>query len=180
METFVQRSPCEKARHGGEWIAVPKRLKRPRRKGPSHPWIEPAIEANDVLDRFHPAVSSWFREHVRRADAAQRLGWPAIASGQNTLIVAPTGSGKTLAAFLAASTTSGGPRGEGKGVRILYVSPLKALNQDVWRNLQFPLEGILARSQAIGTPLPALTVAVRSGDTPATSGPGWSASRPTS
>ncbi len=122
--------------------------------------------ADDVLDRFHPAVASWFREQFGEPTPAQRLGWPAIASGQNALIVAPTGSGKTLAAFLAAlDHLWRTPRLE-KGVRILYLSPLKALNQDVWRNLQFPLEGILARSKAMGTPLPALSVAVRSGDTP--------------
>jgi ATP-dependent Lhr-like helicase len=120
-----------------------------------------------VLDRFHPAVSSWFRDQFGEPTPAQRLGWPAIASGQHTLIVAPTGSGKTLAAFLAAlDHIWRTPRLE-KGVRILYISPLKALNQDVWRNLQFPLEGILAKSAEIGAPLPALRVAVRSGDTPA-------------
>jgi ATP-dependent Lhr-like helicase len=123
-------------------------------------------QEDDVLDRFHPAVSSWFREQFGEPTPPQRMGWPTIASGQNTLIVAPTGSGKTLAAFLAAlDHLWRTPRRE-KGVRILYVSPLKALNQDVGRNLQFPLEGILARSQAIGDPLPPLTVGVRSGDTP--------------
>ena len=67
--------------------------------------------ADEVLDRFHPAVASWFREQFGEPTPPQRMGWPAIASGQNTLIVAPTGSGKTLAAFLAASTTSGGRPG---------------------------------------------------------------------
>ena len=96
-----------------------------------------------MLDRFHPAVASWFREQFGEPTPPQRMGWPAIASGQNTLIVAPTGSGKTLAAFLAAlDHLWRTPRRE-KGVRILYVSPLKALNQDVGRNLQFPLDGIL-------------------------------------
>ncbi len=127
---------------------------------------QPDDRADDVLDRFHPAVSSWFREQFGEPTPAQRLGWPAIASGQNALIVAPTGSGKTLAAFLAAlDHLWRAPRQE-KGVRILYISPLKALNQDVWRNLQFPLEGILVRSKAMGMPLSALSVAVRSGDTP--------------
>ena len=83
------------------------------------------------------------------------------------LIVAPTGSGKTLAAFLAALDHLWRTHRQEKGVRILYVSPLKALNQDVWHNLQFPLDGILAESQLIGASLPALRVAVRSGDTPA-------------
>ncbi len=109
------------------------------------------------------------------------MGWPAIASGQNTLIVAPTGSGKTLAAFLAAlDHLWQTPRRE-KGVRILYVSPLKALNQDVGRNLQFPLDGILEQSQAMETPLPRLDGRrpQRRHAEPRT-GPGWSASRPTS
>ena len=119
------------------------------------------------LDRFHPAVSSWFRDQFGEPTPAQRLGWPAIASGRHTLIVAPTGSGKTLAAFLAALDHIWRTPRAAKGVRILYVSPLKALNQDVWQNLQFPLSGILARSEAIASPLPALRVAVRSGDTPA-------------
>ena len=122
---------------------------------------------DDVLDRFHPAVSSWFREQFGNPTAAQRLGWPAIASGRHTLIVAPTGSGKTLAAFLAALDHIWRTPREQKGVRILYVSPLKALNQDVWHNLQFPLGGILAKSEAMGSRLPSLRVAVRSGDTPA-------------
>jgi ATP-dependent Lhr-like helicase len=129
----------------------------------------PADDRGDsVLDRFHPAVSSWFRQQFSESTPAQRLGWPAIASGQHALIVAPTGSGKTLAAFLAALDHLWRTPRQEKGVRILYVSPLKALNQDIWRNLQIPLDGILAASQAIGSPLPPLTTAVRSGDTPST------------
>jgi len=119
-----------------------------------------------VLDRFLPAVSSWFREEFGEPTPAQRLGWPVIARGQSSLIVAPTGSGKTLAAFLAALDHLWRTHREKQGVRILYISPLKALNQDVWRNLQLPLEGILAKSRELGAPLPALKVAVRSGDTP--------------
>ena len=122
--------------------------------------------SEDVLDRFLPAVSSWFRQEFGEPTPAQRLGWPAIAGGQNSLIVAPTGSGKTLAAFLAALDHLWRTHRPKQGVRILYVSPLKALNQDVWRNLQVPLEGILAKSRELGPPLPALKVAVRSGDTP--------------
>ncbi len=127
----------------------------------------PGDRNDDVLDRFHPAVSLWFREHFGEPTRAQLLGWPAIASGRHTLIVAPTGSGKTLAAFLAALDHIWRTPAGCKGVRILYISPLKALNQDVWQNLQFPLAGILAQSQLIGSPLPALRVGVRSGDTPA-------------
>ena len=122
--------------------------------------------ADDALDRFLPAVSSWFREEFGEPTPAQTLGWPAIARGQNSLIVAPTGSGKTLAAFLAALDHLWRKHRAKQGVGILYISPLKALNQDVWRNLQLPLEGILAKSRELGAPLPALRVAVRSGDTP--------------
>jgi ATP-dependent Lhr-like helicase len=126
----------------------------------------PNVTADAALERFHPAVSAWFREQFGEPTPAQSLGWPAIASGQNALIVAPTGSGKTLAAFLAALDHLWRTHRVRQGVRILYVSPLKALNQDIWRNLQVPLEGILAKSHALGMPLPALKVAVRSGDTP--------------
>jgi len=122
---------------------------------------------DDVLDRFHPAVATWFRDQFAAPTPAQTMGWPVIASGRHTLIVAPTGSGKTLAAFLAALDQLWKTPRMKKCVSILYVSPLKALNQDVWRNLQIPLEGILATSESIGAPLPALRVAVRSGDTPA-------------
>ena len=123
-------------------------------------------QAASPLDGFHPAVSSWFQERFGEPTPPQRLGWPAIASGENCLIVAPTGSGKTLAAFLAALDHLWKTPRPKSGVRILYVSPLKALNQDIWRNLQFPLEEIQARSKEMGNPLPVLRVAVRSGDTP--------------
>jgi ATP-dependent helicase Lhr and Lhr-like helicase len=129
--------------------------------------MDQGAEAASELDRFHPAVASWFRERLGEPTPAQRLGWPAIASGQNCLIVAPTGSGKTLAAFLAALDHLWRDPAPRSGVRILYVSPLKALNQDIWKNLQVPLEEIQARSRDMGNPLPVLRVAVRSGDTPA-------------
>jgi ATP-dependent Lhr-like helicase len=121
----------------------------------------------DVLARFLPPVAAWFRDTLGEPTPAQRLGWPAIAAGRNTLIVAPTGSGKTLAAFLAGlDLLWRTPRREA-GVRILYISPLKALNEDIRRNLEVPLAGILERSQQLGSPLSPLEAAVRSGDTPA-------------
>jgi len=125
-----------------------------------------ASPVDDVLNRFHPAVAAWFREQFGEPTPPQRLGWPAIASGHNSLIVAPTGSGKTLAAFLAALDHLWRTEGQRRGVGILYISPLKALNQDVSRNLQGPLAAILEKSQLVGLPLPPLRVAVRSGDTP--------------
>src|SRR5205807_10382499 len=100
--------------------------------GPSEP----------ILDHFLPPVASWFRETLGQPTPPQRMGWPAIAAGQNTLIVAPTGSGKTLAAFLAGLDHLWRHPRPSRGVRILYVSPLKALNQDIARNLRAPLEGI--------------------------------------
>src|SRR5918994_3731368 len=106
----------------------------------------------DALAPFSPAVRDWFRGNFDRPTPAQEQGWPAIASGANTLIQAPTGSGKTLAAFLWALDRAQ----PGEGTQVLYVSPLKALNYDIERNLRGPLAGI--RSE--------LSVAVRTGDTP--------------
>ena len=129
--------------------------------------LDDGDDDDDVLARFLPPVAAWFRDALGEPTPAQRLGWPAIAAGQNTLIVAPTGSGKTLAAFLAAlDQLWRTPRREA-GVRILYISPLKALNEDIRRNLEVPLASILERSRDCGPPLSPLQVAVRSGDTPA-------------
>ena len=108
----------------------------------------------DGLGVFSPETRAWFEREFSAPTPAQAKGWPAIASGKHTLIQAPTGSGKTLAAFLyAIDKFTPTP---GAGLRVLYVSPLKALNYDVERNLRGPLAGL--RSQ--------LKVAVRTGDTP--------------
>ena len=109
----------------------------------------------NALDVFTPATRSWFSSVFEAPTPAQELGWPAIASGEHTLIQAPTGSGKTLAAFLYGIDRLN--QAPGEGLRLLYVSPLKALNYDVERNLRGPLAGL--RSE--------LKVAVRTGDTPA-------------
>jgi ATP-dependent helicase Lhr and Lhr-like helicase len=122
--------------------------------------------SNDPLETMLPPVSVWFREAFGDPTPPQRMGWPVIASGRSTLIFAPTGSGKTLAAFLACLDHLWRVPRTTKGARILYVSPLKALNQDVARNLEFPLSGILAKSGQLGTPLTPLRAAVRTGDTP--------------
>src|SRR3954452_21653262 len=124
-----------------------------------------ALDA-DGLDVLLPIPVRWFRATFGAPTPPQRLGWPAIAAGQNTLIFAPTGSGKTLAAFLACLDHLWRVPRTTRGVRILYVSPLKALNQDVSRNLQAPLAAILAAAEGRGEPLAPLTVAVRTGDTP--------------
>src|SRR5437762_4222142 len=100
-----------------------------------------------ALDRFSPATRAWFEGSFARPTGAQAQGWPAIARGEHTLILAPTGSGKTLAAFLWAidrlmtSTPSAADEAT-QWCRVLYVSPLKALTYDVERNLRAPLAGI--------------------------------------
>ena len=121
----------------------------------------------DGLAVLLPQVARWFVETFGDPTAPQRMGWPAVARGENTLIFAPTGSGKTLAAFLACLDHLWRTRRDSAGVRVLYISPLKALNQDIWRNLQVPLVGILDTAREGGQPLRSLSVAVRTGDTPA-------------
>jgi ATP-dependent Lhr-like helicase len=122
------------------------------------------------LDRFHPLVQDWFRSTLGTPTAAQTSGWDAIADHRHTLIAAPTGSGKTLAAFLAAidelareSFAAAVP----DEVRVVYVSPLKALSADIHKNLAEPLRGIQELAAAAGLPAPSITAAVRTGDTTA-------------
>src|SRR5262249_59331095 len=122
---------------------------------------------SDPLELFLPPVQHWFPTALGEPTAAQREGWPAIAAGQNTLILAPTGSGKTLAAFLACLDGLWRQKPLPAGVRVLYISPLKALNNDIYRNLQVPLEGVTSTAERMGQPVPTLSVAVRTGDTPA-------------
>src|SRR5512135_2571919 len=121
-----------------------------------------------LLD-FHPIVREWFAEAFGEPSPPQRLGWPSISAGQHTLILAPTGSGKTLAAFLWAINHLIEQRLREElspGVRILYVSPLKALNNDIERNLESPLQALREEAKNSGFRLPALRAAVRTGDTP--------------
>ena len=97
------------------------------------------------LDTFHPAVSDWFKKSFDEPTAVQNQSWPAIAQGEHTLLAAPTGSGKTPAAFLAsidALVREGLERGLPDETRVLYISPLKALSNDIQKNLQVPLAGI--------------------------------------
>jgi len=120
----------------------------------------------DVLSRFHPAVRRWFSESFAAPTPPQALGWPAIARGEHTLILAPTGSGKTLAAFLwALSDLFGRPGEDTGGVEVLYLSPLKALATDIERNLREPLSGIRRAGETLGEALPEVTIGVRTGDT---------------
>jgi len=122
-----------------------------------------------VLDRFHPLVAGWFRDRFGAPTEPQAAGWPRIAGGDDVLIAAPTGSGKTLAAFLACldELVRDGLRAPlAAGTRVVYVSPLKALSNDVQRNLQGPLAELAARAAADGVRFPDIKVAVRTGDTP--------------
>src|SRR5262245_37485275 len=123
---------------------------------------------SDVLSQFLPPVAEWFRTTLGTPTPAQLQGWPAIAAGQHTLILAPTGSGKTLAAFLACLDALWRQPSPPRQVQVLYISPLKALNNDIHRNLQMPLAGVVETARAMGYPLPEITAAVRTGDTPAT------------
>ncbi|MCC6191009.1 MAG: DEAD/DEAH box helicase [Anaerolineales bacterium] len=127
--------------------------------------------ARIALQAFSPAVRAWFRDRFGAPTPPQAEGWPAIQRGGHTLILAPTGSGKTLAAFLwgideLCRELQRAVLAEAAGVRLLYVSPLKALNNDIERNLRAPLDGIRAAAERLGQPLPPLHVAVRTGDTP--------------
>ncbi|MDQ6888311.1 MAG: DEAD/DEAH box helicase [Gemmatimonadota bacterium] len=121
------------------------------------------------LRPFHPIVRGWFAETLGAPSAPQRQGWPAIASGEHTLILAPTGTGKTLAAFLWELNrliVAGLETPLANAVQILYISPLKALNNDIQRNLEGPLAELRARFDAAGESFPEIRVAVRTGDTP--------------
>ncbi len=127
---------------------------------------------SDPLERFSPAVRDWFRSSFEAPTPAQAEGWAAISAGRHTLIHAPTGSGKTLAAFLwcldrlAREPSPPPARGQLAQVRVLYISPLKALTYDVERNLQAPLTGIGLAARRLGEEPPHISVASRTGDTP--------------
>ncbi len=137
---------------------------------------------SDLWTPFALPVRTWFRETFAEPTSPQAAAWPAIQRGENTLILAPTGSGKTLAAFLwginQIGTNLAPPAGAAAGaddkisrshlpdgVQLLYISPLKALNNDIERNLRAPLTGIRTVAQRLGVPWPDIRVAVRTGDT---------------
>ena len=122
-----------------------------------------------VLEQFHPAVQAWFRSAFAAPTAPQVEAWPAIASGRHALVAAPTGSGKTLAAFLAAIDAlvrEGVERGLADETHVVYVSPLKALSNDIQRNLEAPIAGIRAALEGLGLPDVEIRTFVRTGDTP--------------
>src|SRR6267378_3397928 len=126
-------------------------------------------EGNDVLELFHPATRAWFASAFAAPTAAQLEAWPAIKAGRHALVAAPTGSGKTLAAFLAAIDAlvrEGIEHGLTDETHVLYVSPLKALSNDIQRNLEAPVAGVRAELERLGLPDVEIRTQVRTGDTP--------------
>ena len=120
------------------------------------------------MDSFSEPVRRWFDGSFPGPTRVQELGWPALTRGRNALLVAPTGSGKTLAAFLwAIDRLCLGEEPSGPGVRVVYVSPLKALAYDIERNLQAPLLGVAQAARRLDAPVRPIGVDVRTGDTPA-------------
>jgi len=165
-----------------------KQPKKPESVDASVQVVDPADTSADdsVLELFHPVTAAWFRAVFDGPTQPQREGWPAIARGDSTLILAPTGTGKTLTAFLwcldrlmlqpriAVAEPEKPKRGRKtaappvlQGVRVVYISPLKALAVDVERNLRSPLQGIANMAQRMGVDVHAPEISVRTGDTPA-------------
>jgi ATP-dependent Lhr-like helicase len=124
----------------------------------------------DPLSIFHPIIREWFERHFSAPTEAQALGWPAIAQGCHTLISAPTGSGKTLAAFLLCIDRllrAAANNELADSAQVVYVSPLKALSNDIHRNLSQPLQEISQLAGERGLVIPDIRIALRTGDTPA-------------
>ncbi len=118
---------------------------------------------------FHPVIAAWFAERFAAPTEAQVRSWPAIAGGEHVLVAAPTGSGKTLAAFLASIDSLFRQAAEKTlpdETQVVYISPLKALSNDIHRNLQVPLEEIRGAAAAANLELQPIRVALRTGDTP--------------
>ncbi|MEZ5278312.1 MAG: DEAD/DEAH box helicase [Opitutaceae bacterium] len=119
----------------------------------------------ESIDLFHPLIRKWFEEQVGRPTDVQEQAWPVIARGEHVLVTAPTGSGKTLTAFLWALNQFVSGSWETGTTRVLYISPLKALNNDIQRNLIAPLAAIREVFEGSGRPFPKIRVQTRSGDT---------------
>ncbi len=148
---------------------MPPTSTKPKRPGTPKTSAVPAATGPDAaLALFHPITAAWFRASFAGATAPQREGWPAIARGESTLILAPTGTGKTLAAFLwcldrlmlDSARSQATP-----GCRVVYISPLKALATDVERNLRVPLAGIADMAGKAGVPVRIPEISMRTGDT---------------
>lgn len=142
----------------------------PSRKDPANAMTAASLSSSHAaLGRFSDAVRLWFLDTFQEPTSIQENAWDAIGRGENALVIAPTGSGKTLAAFLFAIDSlmrekAAGEQGT-QGVRVLYISPLKALGADVQRNLQEPLAGIAQRMVDEGTEVPLVRTGMRTGDT---------------
>ncbi|MEM6795360.1 MAG: DEAD/DEAH box helicase, partial [Acidobacteriota bacterium] len=124
------------------------------------------MDDRPALELFHPVIRAWFEGEIGVPTEAQVLAWPRIAAGENVLVSAPTGSGKTLTAFLWALDRLLTGAWSGDRVRVLYVSPLKALNTDVRRNVMRPLDRLRVRFEEAGVSPERVQVMTRSGDTP--------------
>ncbi|HWC31867.1 MAG TPA: DEAD/DEAH box helicase, partial [Actinomycetota bacterium] len=121
----------------------------------------------EALSLLGPVARTWFEEAFGEPTPAQEVAWPALAAGESALVVAPTGSGKTLAAFLVfLDRLAKEPARDRQGVRVLYVTPLRALGNDIYRNLEVPLAGMRDVAARLGGPEPAITTGIRTGDTP--------------
>jgi ATP-dependent Lhr-like helicase len=142
----------------------------PGKSAPEEPKasIQASEDSVDPLSLFHPVTAAWLRAVFERPTTPQRLGWPAIAKGDSTLILAPTGTGKTLAAFLWCidKLMLQPAPADTHGCRVIYISPLKALAVDVERNLRSPLAGIKQMAERAGVPVREPRISVRTGDTP--------------
>ncbi|HEV2215653.1 MAG TPA: DEAD/DEAH box helicase, partial [Terracidiphilus sp.] len=144
----------------------------PNRPSSDRPNPDPSaaqVPATDPFACFHPVTAEWFRAVFDAPTAPQRMGWPVIARGESALILAPTGTGKTLAAFLWCLDRlmlHSSPAARGKGCRIVYVSPLKALAVDVERNLRSPLAGMANMARRMDVAFREPAISVRTGDTP--------------
>ncbi len=155
--------------HKAGWADERLLAKRPPTRH-NHAMNLPAHQ-HPALELFHPAVATWFRRQFATVTGAQAQAWPLIHAGQSTLLAAPTGSGKTLSAFLAVLDGLFREGLEHQGqlparTQVVYVSPLKALSNDIRLNLQMPLEGIRQALEEQGLQPPHITTAVRTGDTP--------------
>ncbi|RZU38989.1 DNA glycosylase AlkZ-like family protein [Edaphobacter modestus] len=130
--------------------------------------VDDCTEQSGVLELFHPVTAKWFRAVFAAPTAPQIEGWPAIARGESTLILAPTGTGKTLTAFLWCldMLMLRMPLEIENGCKVVYISPLKALATDVERNLRSPLVGIANMAKQEGVPTRSPEISVRTGDTP--------------
>jgi len=125
--------------------------------------------SSNALARFHPATRAWFEQTFATPSDVQQQSWPKIAAGEHTLLAAPTGSGKTLAAFLACIDSlvkEGVEQPLPDQTRVLYVSPLKALSNDIQKNLQAPIQGVRDKLLESGLPDVEINAWVRTGDTP--------------